>query len=228
MQKIIFLLPPSEGKKSWGQLWTEKLSYFFEKPKNIVKRAIEKDLKCKGKRFEEAQKWNQICLKNNESYLSPAIARYTGVMYTAIDYTHMPSEAREIFDTHFLICSGMYGLLRPQDLIANYKLPIEAKWLSGYWRENITQTLNDMWNIIVVDLLPESYKKMIDWKKIHATRIQIEFLEEKQGKKKKMTHGVKQVKGVWIKKLCEVGFTEFQKIIEEKVTKYETRLEVFR
>jgi len=57
----------------------------------------------------------------------PAISRYSGVMYTAIAYPHLSSEAKTYFDEHFLITSGMYGLLRPRDIIGNYKLPIEAK-----------------------------------------------------------------------------------------------------
>lgn len=69
---------------------------------------------------------------------------------------------------------------------------------------------------------------MIDWKEIHASRIEVDFFEMKDGKRKKMTHGVKKVKGDWIKKLCEADFTEFQNLIQEKILKGETRLEVLQ
>lgn len=84
----------------------------------------------------------------------PAISRYNGVMYSAIDYDAMSLDAKHIFDTHFLICSGMYGLVKPQDEIANYKLPIETKGLSHFWKEKITQELNILEADIIIDLLP--------------------------------------------------------------------------
>ena len=228
MQKIMFLIPPSEGKALGGTLWPEILSFHFEKPEKIVKHASEKDLKCKEKRFEEAQKLNHLCIKNEVTQVIPATARYNGVMYNAIDYQGMEMNARNIFDTHFLICSGMYGLLHPQDQIANYKLPIETKELSHFWKEKITQKLNESDAEIIIDLLPWSYKKMIDWKKLNKKVIVIDFFELKDGKKKKMTHGVKTVKGDWIKKLCEADFTEFERMIQEKISKGETRLEVLQ
>ena len=67
---------------------------------------------------------------------------------------------------------------------------------------------------------------MIDWKKLHKKVIVVDFFEMKDGKKKKMTHGVKAVKGKWIKKLCEKDFTEVENIILEKISKGETMFEV--
>jgi len=46
MNKIIFLLPPSEGKKSENKFKSEKLSFNFEKPLKIAENVSEKDLKC--------------------------------------------------------------------------------------------------------------------------------------------------------------------------------------
>jgi cytoplasmic iron level regulating protein YaaA (DUF328/UPF0246 family) len=69
---------------------------------------------------------------------------------------------------------------------------------------------------------------MINWKKLHKKVIVVDFFEMKDGKKKKMTHGVKAVKGKWIKKLCEKDFTEFENMILEKISQGETRLEVLQ
>ena len=44
---------------------------------------------------------------------------------------------------------------------------------------------------------------MIDWEHIHAKVVPIDFFETKNGEQKKMTHGVKKVKGEWIKDICE-------------------------
>lgn len=69
---------------------------------------------------------------------------------------------------------------------------------------------------------------MIDWKKLQKKVIVVDFFEVKDGKKKKMTHGVKTVKGAWIKNLCEVFFTEVESMILEKISKGETTLEVLQ
>jgi len=45
--KILFLLPPSEGKNSENKYNTEDLTYEFDKPLEIAKNVTEKDLKCK-------------------------------------------------------------------------------------------------------------------------------------------------------------------------------------
>ena len=52
------------------------------------------------------------------------------------------------------------------------------KWhLSGYWKKNITDWLNENESDVIVDLLSGAYRKMIDWKKIQAKIITINFLK---------------------------------------------------
>jgi len=53
MKKILFLLPPSEGKNLWGSFKKEKTTFNFEKPCDIAVNVTQKDLKCKWTRFEE-------------------------------------------------------------------------------------------------------------------------------------------------------------------------------
>lgn len=212
--KIIYLLPPSEGKNTWGNNTEESLKYNFEKPLDIAKNATEKDLKCKEKRYEEG-----IAL-NTEIEISPklpSIERYSWVMYNAIDYSWMSPEWKQYFSENFLILSGMYGILRPDDMIGNYKLPIETKWLYQFWGTQITDTLNALDVDVIVDFLPGSYGKMIQWKDIHAKIVRVNFLHTKDGELKKMTHGVKKVKWEYIKKLCESGEIELPGDISDDI-----------
>ncbi len=195
--KIIFLIPPSEGKNPDNFYDTEKLTYYFEKPLDIAKNASEKDLKCIWKRFEEAI----ILNKNiNNSKTSEAIKRYSWVMFNAIDYSNMTEKWRDFFNKNFLIMSGMYWIVKPNDRIANYKLPIETKWLNSFWKQKITKELNNIETDYIVDLLPGSYKKMIDFKALEKKVLEINFLKPDG---KKLTHWVKWVKWKWIKNICE-------------------------
>ncbi len=198
--KILYLLPPSEWKNPLGIKWAESLSFAFEKPMHIAKNATERDLKCKEKRYEEGIELNTHI---EDSPILPAIERYSGVMYTAIGYDTMSKQAKTYFQNHFLILSGMYGILKPTDMIGNYKLPIETKWLKDFWGSQITETLNDMQVDVVVDVLPKSYAKMIDWSELKAHIIRINFLHNRDWKLQKMTHGVKKVKGEYIYQVCQ-------------------------
>jgi hypothetical protein len=63
--RVIFLLPPSEGKRSENKYNSEKLSFNFEKPLNISENVSEKDLKCSGKRFEEGVELNCNISRDN-------------------------------------------------------------------------------------------------------------------------------------------------------------------
>lgn len=204
MSRILFLIPPSEWKKLWWENRGEKLSFSFEKPMEIASMASEKDLKCSGKRYEEAlflnrNLWNSPTL--------PAIDRYTGVMYDHIWYFSLDVEAKEFFDQHFLILSGMYWLLRPKDRISNYKLPIETKGLLAFWGEKVIDEILALKPEKIYNLLPLSYEKMLCLKKKEKILIQegIELIKPDFSffNGEKATHNTKILRGMRIRQVCE-------------------------
>ena len=204
MGKILFLIAPSEWKTEGWEKRDEKLAFEFEKPLEIAKNASEKDLKCKGKRYEEAISLN---LHINSSPVLPAIDRYNGVMYSHIGYTEMSELGKAFFDEHFLILSGMYGLLRPQDLIGNYKLPIETKGLYQFWEEKIIDALIKIKPTKIYNLLPGSYEKLLYLKKkekiLTFEKIEILKPDFSTFAWEKLTHNTKILRGDWIKEVCE-------------------------
>ncbi len=206
--KIIYLLPPSEGKNTQWTDESESLSFDFKKPLEIAVNATQKDLKCKDARYEQGIQLN----KNIEnSQVLPAIERYSWVMYNAIDYKWMSALGKKYFEENFIILSGMYWLVRPLDKIWNYKLPIETKWLYNFWWDSISEYLDGLNADYIVDMLPWSYAKMINFKKLKTKVIRVNFLHTKDWELKKITHGVKKVKGEYIKNICEHGFTDITK-----------------
>ena len=216
MSNLIFLIPPSEGKKSKWIQEQESLTYPMNKPYNIAKNASEKDLKCTGNRYDEWINLNKE-ISNTTDLMLPAIDRYSWVMYNAINYSDMSKNWKIFFEDNFLILSGMYGLLRPQDKIGNYKLPIETKWLYDFWWEQILEAINTMNIDYVVNLLPISYAKLIYGKnktlekefteKRRFRIININFLKPDGSK---MTHGVKKIKGEWIHNLCNKKISDYR------------------
>ena len=209
--KILFLLPPSEWKNSDNLYEKESLSFDFNKPYDIWISATQKDLKCSGARYEE---WIELNKNIYSWWTIESIKRYTGVMYNAIDYFWMSEAWKRYFDDNFLILSWMYWLVKPQDKIGNYKLPIETKWLYDYWSLDIAKKISLLDYDVIVNLLPISYAKLLwlwtncskhrkkldiitnSWKKV----ININFLKDDW---KKISHWVKKIKWEWIKDICE-------------------------
>ncbi|MDO4713503.1 MAG: peroxide stress protein YaaA [bacterium] len=205
MSQLLFLIPPSEGKARGGLAGNQHISFALERPSEIACNASEKDLKCSGKRYAEAIALNRSL---DHTPVLPAIERYSGVMYQAIGYARLQEEEKRFFDEHFLIMSGMYGLLRPQDQIANYKLPIASKGLYAFWGEKIIKQLTAFQAYTIVSLLPDEYLKLITGRSLQKARagfegqlIQLKFLDE-QGKR--LTHHSKPIKGQWIRAITQL------------------------
>lgn len=184
---MFFLLPPSEWKKSWWDCDYEKLSFNFSKPLDIASYATSKDLKCVWERYEE---WVRLNKNINMWPRMQAIERYSWVMFKAMDYWSLWYKEKKYFDATVWMLSGMYGLVRPVDQIANYKLPIGTRGLLSFWWTRITQELNALHKTQVVDLLPWSYKKMIQRWELEHQILHVDFFQDG----KKLTHAVKWVK----------------------------------
>ena len=206
--KIIFLLPPSEWKNSWWGFSQEKTSFKFPKPIDIANNATEKDLKCKAIRYEEGLNLNKNIALWPFEY---GIHRYKWVMYNAIDYPNMTNKWKQFFENNFIIISWMYGLVKPLDIIGNYKLPIESKWLYKFWWEEITNAINRLNPDYIVNLLSGSYLKVIKKQKLNWQLINVNFLMEKNWKIVKISHGVKKIKWNWIKKISENWIENYRK-----------------
>ncbi len=221
--KILYLIPPSEGKNTWWKLWKEEVNFDFSKPLELAINATEKDLKCKWLRYQQGIDLNKN-IENSKKL--KAISRYSGVMYNAIDYDHMSNKWKKYFEDNFKILSGMYGIVSPLDIIGNYKLPIETKWLYTFWWEQITDSLNALELDYIVDMLPLSYAKMINWKNIQTKIVRINFLHLKDGELKKISHGVKKIKWAYIKDICENNSQKWEDFLWKKVQISENEYDV--
>ncbi|MDD5213378.1 MAG: peroxide stress protein YaaA [Candidatus Gracilibacteria bacterium] len=216
--KILFLIPPSEGKNPENLYDLEELSFAFPKPLDIAKTATVKDLKCEGKRFAEAIELNKNIEKSGTI---EAISRYDGVMYSAINYAGMTEKGKDFFRNNFAIFSGMYAIVKPNDKIGNYKLPIETKGLYLHFWKTVPDKIVDLKPDFIVNLLPISYAKMIGLStncnrhkkklaKILDAGIKVININFLKNNGQKISHGVKTIKGEWIKQICENQISDYR------------------
>lgn len=191
---FVILLPPSQRKTSGGD------------GKPIQANTITKDLlkeilvydphELYSSRHEEADELNKNVL---QAPTKPAIKRYDGVVYQALEYKTLTNQS--YVDEHVKIISPLFGLLDATSQIPNYKFDITKLQAYKKWKQYNTKRVEDCF---VVDLLPQSYKKSIDYE--HG--VAIEFTREKNGKIRKAGHAGKTIKGRYVRWLAENNITQ--------------------
>lgn len=212
---MFILLPPSEGKsdligKPPNGGAAAGLNAAMTAESNEVRRHLESlDAEARasfyGLRARPA-KAEEIHTLNRESawpFLDDpaqsaglkAISRYTGVVYSHIDYPTL-SDRRQA-EKRLLIVSGLWGLIAAGTPIPNYKLPINP-WTARYWRTiNGERLMKTAKGKPVLDLLPAAYAKALDYPEL----IRVEF--KTAGGKKQAGHFGKAIKGKFVRFLLE-------------------------
>lgn len=146
----------------------------FEKESEAVKTALfetlkKTDLKTFYKVSEKKEKEVKALLEAFETNpKSPALFSFTGLVYKYLDSLSLEESALRYLDSHLLIFSGLYGLLRPFDQIRPYRLDyenplkIDEKTLEVYWAEKIAHYLNNEANLIFNLASKEYYKPLLE------------------------------------------------------------------
>ncbi len=222
MPGFSILLPPAEGKVPGGNPFAPRMfdrgsstfNYFSglnpERRTLIaaLHRVIDRGERLpelfgvKHDHLEAALEANRAVM---ESPVMSALDRYSlGVMYKAMDFNNLPTGAQRRLLEHGVIFSGLFGLLRPDDLIPNYRLRMDA-YLEGigkvaaYWREVLSTELNALvTDRFVWNLLPKAHQDA--WADAHtyAGMVQVRFFYVKGGERKPVTHGVKPLRGALV------------------------------
>ncbi len=134
---------------------------------------------------------------NEEIYDAPlmsALDRYSpGVMYAAMDFANLPTGAQRRLLENGVVLSGLFGLLRPDDLIPNYQLGMDASLpdigpVADYWRPIISPILNesleDRW---VWDMLPEVHRGAWTDEHTYRARAEVRFEHTEDGERVPIT-----------------------------------------
>lgn len=137
----------------------------------------------------------------------PAILSYTGMVFKRINAADFSSEDFAFAQQHLLITSFLYGLLRPMDLIKNYRLEGNVKLGSSkgetmfnYWKPILTDFFIDaikQQGGILINLASEEMKNLVDWKKVcnEVRVVTPEFYTIKNGKLAAVTVYAKMCRG---------------------------------
>ncbi|MEQ4922654.1 peroxide stress protein YaaA [Proteus hauseri] len=136
-----------------------------------------------------------------------AILAFKGDVYTGMQAENFSEDDFQFAQQHLRMLSGLYGVLRPLDLMQPYRLEMgiklenkKGKDLYQFWGDTITDTLNraleEQGDKILVNLASDEYFKSVNSKKLNAEIIKPVFLDEKNGKYKVISFYAKKARGL--------------------------------
>lgn len=136
-----------------------------------------------------------------------ALLAFQGDVYRGLNSETFSAEDFRFAQKHLRILSGLYGVLRPFDLIQPYRLEMGTKLknergkdLYEFWGDRITQQLNKQLRSLnsntVVNLASIEYSKSVDTDLLKADVIAPVFLDEKNGKYKIISFYAKKARGM--------------------------------
>ncbi len=150
-----------------------------------------------------------------------ALFAFTGDVYEGLDASGLKKSDIQFAQKHLRILSGLYGLLRPLDLIQPYRLEMGrplatrgAKNLYGFWQDTITESLNAEEGGLLVNLASQEYFKAIDSRKLDKEIISPVFKDEKKGKFRIISFFAKKARGSMARHLIENRITDARGVLD--------------
>jgi cytoplasmic iron level regulating protein YaaA (DUF328/UPF0246 family) len=152
-----------------------------------------------------------------------ALFAFKGDVYTGLDAYHLKDHDIDFAQQHLRMLSGLYGLLRPLDLMMPYRLEMGTKLknsrgnnLYEFWGSIITDQINqDLAEIdakLLVNLASDEYYKSVNEKKIQAEIIKPVFLDQKNGKYKVISFYAKKARGLMARYLIENKLSQVEQL----------------
>lgn len=151
----------------------------------------------------------------------PAIFAFAGDVYVGLDAYTLPKDKFALLQERLRILSGMYGILRPLDLMQPYRLEMGTKLkvndaanLYGYWGDTLTEMLNKEMKAdeLLVNLASNEYFKSINKKEIKSKLITPIFKDYKNGELKIIAFYAKKARGSMVRYIVENNVTNLDGI----------------
>lgn len=160
-----------------------------------------------------------------------ALFAFKGDVYVGLDAYSMDSANIEFAQKHLRMLSGLYGLLRPLDLMQAYRLEMGTRLdtdqggnLYQFWDSRITDAINtelkSMDNPVLVNLASNEYFKSIKSKSLKGDIVNPIFKEYHNGKYKIISFFAKKARGLMARYIIDHELTEAEAIKEFSLDGY--------
>lgn len=144
-----------------------------------------------------------------------AVFVFNGEVFHGLNANTLSQDDLSYLQSHLRILSGLYGVLRPFDLIQPYRLDVSTRLktdagnnLYAFWKDKITNALNEAIAAsngpkILLNLASSEYFKSIDRKLLQAEVIDFDFLEYKNNEYKPIVMYIKKARGLMVRYVIE-------------------------
>jgi len=161
----------------------------------------------------------------------PAVLAFNGDVYEGLEAATLAQDDLKWAQDHVAILSGLYGVLRPLDLMQPYRLEMGTKLqnpagknLYDYWKATIAPYLNERLakdkEPVVVNLASEEYFKSVDMSALKARVIQCVFQDQKAGAYKVVSFYAKRARGLMARFVIENRIDKPQQLTEFNLEGY--------
>ena len=188
-------------------------SGFLSKSERIHKLLKSKSAKSLSKLMSISDALGQLNHQRNQDWqlpfttdnARPAVYAFNGDVYRGLDAYTIPEDKIEVLQNTVRILSGLYGLLKPTDLMQPYRLEMGTKFPVGanknlyeFWKKDITNALNEELedDELFLNLASNEYFKAVDTKALKVPVITANFKEFKNGQYKMISFFAKAARGM--------------------------------
>lgn len=166
--------------------------------------------------FQRYQSW---ALPFTTENAKQAVLAFNGDVYQGLQAKSLSEEKMELAQKRVRILSGLYGVLKPLDLIQPYRLEMgtdlryyRSKNLYTFWNPILTKKINhaikESGSDVLINLASNEYFKSIDKKKLKAEIVTPEFKDWKSGEYKMISFFAKKARGLMTRFVLENDITK--------------------
>jgi cytoplasmic iron level regulating protein YaaA (DUF328/UPF0246 family) len=161
----------------------------------------------------------------------PSMYAFNGDVYTGLEAQSFNQKEVNFAQKHLRLLSGLYGVLKPLDLIQPYRLEMGTKLkhrrnknLYEFWDTTITELLNEdlaeSGGDVVVNLASNEYFNSVKKDHLNGRVLDVDFRENRDGKLKVISFNAKKARGRMTHLIVKEGLTQPEQLKELVVNDY--------
>lgn len=211
---LILLSPAKSLNFEPTDLTEHTMPRMLDDSDRLVKELKKKSARSLKKLMSVSDAIAELNVKRFQEYERPfgfdnakqSVLAFDGDVYTGMQAETFTEEDHDFAQEHLRILSGLYGLLRPMDLIRPYRLEMGTKLRTGrrknlyeFWGSKITEMINEDLAATngdaVLNLASQEYFKSVKNDKLAGRLVTVHFKENRNGDLKVISFNAKKARG---------------------------------
>lgn len=225
-------IAPHEGLKQFAPTQPQFMSEAEELVANLQQKSVA-ELAALMKISQPLAELNHVRFQNfsapfDTSNATPAIFSFKGDVYLPLRLPEYGALEFEFLSQHLRILSGLYGLLRPLDLLYPYRLEMGTKLQMGahrnlyqFWGDIITNAINEIEADVVINLASEEYFKAVRAERLNAPLVNVIFKERKRDDYKIVGVHAKAARGEMLNFMVQNAITQVEGLKDFNIKGYQ-------